>query len=162
MIPSGPLRQGIFAALLLLIAATAFGLWIAGSNQHTSRLESREDYTAIFAQLAARPGHVPAEFETRLHEVWTANRAIDTHTHAANMAIVIILFSLLGALLDPARRRSLAGLTLGAMIYPAGLVIQYFNAEFAGQLIAAAGATMVVVCGAVMAVRFIGVLRQPR
>ncbi len=154
------LHRCIFAALLLLIAATSFGLWIASSNKHTSRLESREDYTHVFAQLAAHPGQVPAELDPRLHEIWTANRAIDTHTHAANMALVVVLFALLSALLEPARRWPLAGLAIGAVIYPAGLVVQYFNAEFIGQLIAAAGATMIIVCGVVMTVGFIRALRQ--
>lgn len=154
------LHRCIFTALLLLLAATSFGLWIASSHQHTSRLESREDYTHVFAQLAARPGQVPAALDPRLHEVRTANRAIDTHTHAANMALVVVLFALLSALLDPARRWPLAGLTIGAVIYPAGLVIQYFNAEFVGQLVAATGATMIIVCGVIMTVCFISALRE--
>lgn len=154
------LRLCIFAALTLLAAASAFGMWIASSNDHTSRLESREDYTHIFAALATQPGQVPAALDSRLHEIRSANRALDTHTHAANMALVVVLFALLGAVLDPGRRWPLAGLTLGAMIYPAGLTLQAFDAEFAGQVVAATGATIVVAFGFIMSVRFLAALRR--
>jgi len=153
-------QLSVFAALLLLVAATGFGLWIESANEHTSRLERREDYAHVFSRLAAQPGHVPADLDRRLHEVRVANRIIDTHAHAANMALVVVLFALLGAVLDPARRWPLAGLTLGAIVYPTGLAIQAGGAEFAGQLVAAAGATGVIAFAAVMAVRFLVALRR--
>lgn len=154
------LRFSIFAALALLAAAMTFGLWIANSHDYKSRLESRENYTQVFAALAAQPGRIPAELATRLHDVRTSNRALDTHTHAANMALVVVLFALLGAVLDPGRRWPLAGLTIGALVYPSGLALQAFVDEFAGQLVAAMGAGMVVTFGAIMCVRFLAALRR--
>lgn len=154
------LRLCIFAALTLLAVATAFGMWIASSNDYTSRLESREDYTGIFTALATQPGQLPRALDVRLHEVRSANRALDTHTHGANMALVVVLFALLGAVLDPGRTWPLAGLTLGAMVYPAGLALQAFGTEFTGQVVAATGATMVVAFGLIMSVRFLAALRR--
>ncbi len=154
------LRLSIFAAQALLVAATAFGMWIASANDYASRLESREDYTHVFAALVTQPGQTPAELEGRLHEIRAANRALDTHTHAANMALVVVLFALLGAVLDPGRRWPLAGLTLGAVTYPVGLALQACNAEFTGQVVAAAGASLVVAFGAILGVRFLAVLRR--
>lgn len=131
--------------LLLILAGFVFALLFSWSTGHETRLAAHDAYQPVFEWIAGA-GAGSAEWRELENEISrnsvAQRRAADVHGHSVNMGILLILIGLLSALVSRdggLDSRLLAAIAAAAVIYPAGLLLQFFELRLAGEAVAAVG-----------------------
>lgn len=148
-------QRMVLAGLALILVGFVFALAHSLSHGHQARLVAHDAYRPVFEAISEAAGE--AEWREREAEVTEVSvrqrRAADTHGHAVNMGVLVILIGLLTALFDrtstgtsSASRAAGIGFALFAALYPAGLFLQYLRLTTAGEVVAAIGAVGAIGC----------------
>jgi hypothetical protein len=145
------------AGLLLILAGFLFGLAFSWSVDHQARLVAHEAYQSVFESLVQegdRNAWRMLEQDATERSI-AHRRAADTHGHAVNMGILLILVGLLAPLFPTGGNpgRLLMALAASAVVYPVGLCLQFFTLTLAGEIVSAAGAIGAIAALAALLVR---------
>ncbi len=153
---SGPRKLLIGGGLALLIWGMSFGLWFAVFDEHQTLERMGVSLATSFAKAAERnmpEAHAALDdyAATRFEYV----REVDVHSHWSGLAMLLIVlgvvFDRVGY--DERKRKGLAALLLaGAVLFPAGVILQTLDRGPGPQALAVAGSGMLIVAlGAVAA-----------
>ncbi|MEJ8569680.1 hypothetical protein [Elongatibacter sediminis] len=148
-------QRMVLAGLVLILLGFVFALVHSLSYGHQARLVAHDAYRPVFEEIAATGDETSwQETEAEITAVSVAQRrAADTHGHAVNMGILVILIGLLTPLFERARsgdggapRGAGIAFALFAGLYPVGLFLQYLRLTTAGEIVAAIGAVGAIAC----------------
>jgi len=141
-------RSLVLAAIGLVLLSSAGGLMYGRALEHRTLLELREQYQGAFRAAAA--GDM-AEARAALRAGQRANsvhvRVIDAHTHWIKLATLILMVSAVLPLCGwsaSGQRRFAAALLGGAVLFPAGVLLQVPFPGVSLQTVAAVGALLVI------------------
>ncbi|MEX2124807.1 MAG: hypothetical protein WD795_13010 [Woeseia sp.] len=153
-------RRLIGVGLLLILAGFVFALLFGWSTGHQARLVAHDAYQPLFEQIAGTGGG-DGEWRAVEEEISrnsiTQRRAADVHGHSINMGILLILIGLLSSVVNRnggIDNRLLFSLAVTAVVYPAGLFLQFLGLKLAGEVVSAIGAAGAVATLAVLYWRF--------
>lgn len=146
-------------ALVLLLGGFAGSAVYWSASGGRAVLAVQEGYGEVIAAAAGRDSaaalSAAAEHWNRVDR---ATRLAEAHAHLLFLCILLILFAMLlaGTSRADQRRRGLAWLGAGGvLIYPAGLIVQAAGFVTAGQVLAAAGAVLILLfAGRIVAALF--------
>lgn len=141
--------------LLLILAGFAFALLFSWSVGHQPRLVAHDAYQPVFEAIAGGGEWRELEEEITASSV-THRRAADVHGHSINMGILLILIGLFAPLASANGDRDyrlLAGMAAAAVVYPAGLFLQFLGLKLAGEVVSAIGAASAVAVLAALGLR---------
>jgi hypothetical protein len=154
-------RRLIVTGLALILGGFLFSLAFSLSVDHQARLVAHEAYQPVFEEIV---NDISNEDRRSLAAGITKTsvahrRAADVHGHSINMGILLILIGLLTPLLAArnagtgSNNRLIIVLALSAVVYPAGLLLQYLTFTVAGEIVAALGAAAAILSLAALYVR---------
>jgi len=151
-------RRFVIVGLILVLGGFIFSLIFSWSVDHQARLVAHDAYQPVFEQIARNGGDDSwSILEEEISRVSIAHRrAADVHGHSINMGILLILLGLLAPLVnqaDSGNNRILLSLVLSAVVYPAGLVLQFLTLTVAGEVVSAIGAAGAILALAALYVR---------
>lgn len=146
--------QLVVAGLLLILAGFVFAQLFAWYAGHEPRLVAHDAYEAVFEEIA-RGGEWHAIEAAISSNSVSQRRAADVHGHSINMGILLILVGLFAPLVGVAgkQNRWFLALTVAAVVYPAGLFLQFLGLGIAGEVVSAIGAVGAIGALAVLLVR---------
>jgi hypothetical protein len=154
-------RRLIVTGLALILGGFLFSLAFSLSVDHQARLVAHEAYQPVLEDIVT-------DIENEDWRSLTAGitktsiahrRAADVHGHSINMGILLILIGLLTPLLAAGNagtgndNRLIVVLALSAVVYPAGLLLQYLTFTVAGEIVAALGAVAAILSLATLYIR---------
>ncbi|MBT8445795.1 MAG: hypothetical protein HKO62_08715 [Gammaproteobacteria bacterium] len=145
------------SGLVLVLAGFINGLVLTQSQSHTPRLVAHDAYRPALT-LLAEGSDAQAwqdERETISARSLAYQRVIGFHTHAINMAVLLVLIAFLYGLLPPGVRGAAPALTafaLACWLYPLGLLLHVFELTTAARVLAAGGAGLAVISLAWLAI----------
>ena len=147
-------RQLIVAGLLLILAGFVFAQLFTWYVGHQPRLVAHDAYETVFEEIA-RGGEWRAIEEAISSNSVLQRRAADVHGHSINMGILLILVGLFAPLVgrDGSQNRWFLALTAAAVVYPAGLFLQFLGLGIAGEAVSAIGAVGAIGALAVLLLR---------
>lgn len=152
-------RHFIISGLCLIVLGFVYGFGYTILVDHEALLVLKDNFGSVFVQLAQsmQEKNAGAEIIGSLEELSRTSvhyrRAIGAHTHAINLGLLVILFSVIFAFAygKTGKGRSMALLfVLGAFAYPLGLALQAVGLVLLGELFAVLGSGAVVCCVAVL------------
>lgn len=148
-------QRTVLAGLVLILLGFLFALAHSLAYGHQARLAAHDAYRPVFEEIAASGNEADwRKTQAAITAISVAHRrAADTHGHAVNMGILVILIGLLTPLFERARSDDVgtprgAGIAfvLFAGLYPVGLFLQYLRLTTAGEAVAAVGAVGAIAC----------------
>ena len=137
------------SGLVLVIAGFVNGLLLTLGESHQPRLVAHDAYAPALSAMAS--GEPATAVQLKREEVSARSqryqRVIGFHTHAINMAALLVVVVLLTMLLPEGRADAAALLAFAAAcwLYPLGLLLGVFELATASHLTAAAGAGLALV-----------------
>lgn len=146
-------RRLATVGLLLILAGFVFALLFTWAAGHEARLVAHDAYQPVFERIA-RAGGSDGEWRALEKEISRNSiahrRAADVHGHSVNMGVLLILIALLAPLASRNDGRLLLAAAVAAVVYPVGLLLQFFELRLAGEVVSAIGAA-----GAVAAIAWL-------
>jgi hypothetical protein len=145
---SGSRRLLIMGGIALAVWGMGYGLWYAVFAEHQALDHIGASLAGSFAAAADRN---PAVMETSLQQYREAkyvyDRQVDVHGHWVGLAMLLIVlgigFDRVG-LSEPLRVWLAAGLLLGAVIFPLGVLLETISHGTFPRAVAVAGSSLVI------------------
>lgn len=147
----------LFGGLALLVWSMSYGLWYALFDEHQTLEAMGRNLSDGFAAAAQRDltaahQHIERYAAVRYEYV----REVDVHSHWGGLGMVLLALCLFFdrvALAERARVRLAWMLLLGSSIFPAGVILQTVMDGWFPATLAAAGAAMVTLALALVALK---------
>jgi len=148
-------QRMVLAGLVLILLGFLFALVHGLTYGHQARLSAHDAYRPVFEDISA--SGVGSDWQAMEAEITAVSvaqrRAADTHGHAVNMGILVILVGLLSSLFGRAPAGKAAepravgiAFVCFAALYPVGLFLQYLRFTAPGEGVAAVGAIGTIAC----------------
>ncbi len=150
---------GIGLALLGMI----YGLWYAVFAEHQELDGIGKSLATGFSAAGARDPRAAEDALQQYRELkYTYDRHVDVHGHWIGLAMLLIVLGIAFdrvALTERMKMLLSAGLLLGSLLFPLGVLLQTYGHGVAPRAVAVAGSALVIVSLAGMT---IGFARTPR
>lgn len=156
-------RLLILGGLGLALLGMIYGLWYAVFAEHQELDGIGKSLATGFSAAAGRDSTAAEDALQQYRELkYTYDRHVDVHGHWIGLAMLLIVLGIAFdrvALAEQVKLLLSAGLLLGSLLFPLGVLLQTFSHGVAPQAVAVAGSALVIVSLAGMTMGF---ARAPR
>jgi hypothetical protein len=142
-------RLLILGGIALALIGMGYGMWYAIFAEHQELDGIGQSLVASFGAAAERKPAAAESALLRYRELkYTYDRHVDVHGHWIGLAMLLILLGIAFdrvAFSENLKLLLAAGLLLGALLFPLGVLLQTFSHGFGPRALAVGGSAMVIV-----------------
>jgi hypothetical protein len=157
-------RLLIFGGIGLALLGMIYGLWYAVFAEHQELEGIGRSLATGFSSAAERDSTAAESALQQYRELkYSYDRHVDVHGHWIGLAMLLIVLGIAFDCVELTERMKLllsAGLLLGSLLFPLGVLLQTFSHGVAPRAVAVAGSALVIVSLVGMTMGFARVRRR--